>query len=174
MELLGCPDPSPPSPQIKSHMEKLLAKKKEMTEKWDKHWEWLQQSESPGGHRGSSGVGGASVGFWGMLSHGGTPGVGVGVGSWSHPQFMGVTSLWGIPGYGGVTKSWVVIRCWVDIGCWVDIEHWGDTRSWGGHWVVGVSLWESLSYGGHEVMRDMKLWGTPNYEEHKIMGATKL
>ncbi|TRZ09083.1 hypothetical protein HGM15179_018024, partial [Zosterops borbonicus] len=33
----------PHSPQIKSHMEKLLAKKKEMTEKWDKHWEWLQQ-----------------------------------------------------------------------------------------------------------------------------------
>ncbi|OWK49605.1 Spectrin beta chain, non-erythrocytic 4 [Lonchura striata] len=28
---------------IKSNMEKLLEKKKEMTEKWDKHWEWLQQ-----------------------------------------------------------------------------------------------------------------------------------
>uniref|UniRef100_A0A8B9QIN3 Spectrin beta chain n=1 Tax=Apteryx owenii TaxID=8824 RepID=A0A8B9QIN3_APTOW len=27
----------------KTHVEKLVAKKKEMTEKWDKHWEWLQQ-----------------------------------------------------------------------------------------------------------------------------------
>uniref|UniRef100_A0A663FIV3 Spectrin beta chain n=1 Tax=Aquila chrysaetos chrysaetos TaxID=223781 RepID=A0A663FIV3_AQUCH len=27
----------------KTHVEKLLAKKKEMMEKWDKHWEWLQQ-----------------------------------------------------------------------------------------------------------------------------------
>ncbi|XP_023801445.1 spectrin beta chain, non-erythrocytic 4 [Cyanistes caeruleus] len=34
---------SPAADEIKSHMEKLLAKKKEMTEKWDKHWEWLQQ-----------------------------------------------------------------------------------------------------------------------------------
>ncbi|XP_054149655.1 spectrin beta chain, non-erythrocytic 4-like, partial [Melozone crissalis] len=34
---------SPAADEIKSHMEKLLAKKKEMAEKWDKHWEWLQQ-----------------------------------------------------------------------------------------------------------------------------------
>ncbi|XP_050196677.1 spectrin beta chain, non-erythrocytic 4-like [Myiozetetes cayanensis] len=34
---------SPASDEIKSHMEKLLEKKKEMTEKWEKHWEWLQQ-----------------------------------------------------------------------------------------------------------------------------------
>ncbi|KAM3656393.1 spectrin beta chain, non-erythrocytic 4-like [Ammospiza maritima maritima] len=34
---------SPAADEIKSHMEKLLAKKKEVTEKWDKHWEWLQQ-----------------------------------------------------------------------------------------------------------------------------------
>ncbi|RLV63671.1 hypothetical protein DV515_00018032, partial [Chloebia gouldiae] len=34
---------SPAADEIKSHMEKLLAKKKEMTEKWEKHWEWLQQ-----------------------------------------------------------------------------------------------------------------------------------
>ncbi|XP_031953814.1 spectrin beta chain, non-erythrocytic 4, partial [Corvus moneduloides] len=34
---------SPAADEIKSHMEKLLAKKKEMTDKWDKHWEWLQQ-----------------------------------------------------------------------------------------------------------------------------------
>ncbi|XP_065511144.1 spectrin beta chain, non-erythrocytic 4 isoform X4 [Caloenas nicobarica] len=34
---------SPAADEIKAHVEKLLAKKKEMTEKWDKHWEWLQQ-----------------------------------------------------------------------------------------------------------------------------------
>ncbi|XP_077645281.1 spectrin beta chain, non-erythrocytic 4 isoform X2 [Lonchura striata] len=34
---------SPAADEIKSNMEKLLEKKKEMTEKWDKHWEWLQQ-----------------------------------------------------------------------------------------------------------------------------------
>uniref|UniRef100_A0A8B9NAF6 PH domain-containing protein n=1 Tax=Accipiter nisus TaxID=211598 RepID=A0A8B9NAF6_9AVES len=34
---------SPAADEIKAHMEKLLAKKKEMMEKWDKHWEWLQQ-----------------------------------------------------------------------------------------------------------------------------------
>uniref|UniRef100_A0A8C3SMI6 PH domain-containing protein n=1 Tax=Chelydra serpentina TaxID=8475 RepID=A0A8C3SMI6_CHESE len=28
---------------IKEHLERLTAKKKELTEKWDKHWEWLQQ-----------------------------------------------------------------------------------------------------------------------------------
>ncbi|KAM9591637.1 spectrin beta chain, non-erythrocytic 4-like isoform 3-T3 [Morphnus guianensis] len=37
---------SPAADEIKAHVEKLLAKKKEMMEKWDKHWEWLQQSES--------------------------------------------------------------------------------------------------------------------------------
>ncbi|XP_009889534.1 PREDICTED: spectrin beta chain, non-erythrocytic 4-like, partial [Charadrius vociferus] len=37
---------SPAAGEIKVHVEKLLAKKKEMMEKWDKHWEWLQQSES--------------------------------------------------------------------------------------------------------------------------------
>lgn len=35
--------------QIKAHVEKLLTKKKEMLETWDKHWEWLQQSECPTG-----------------------------------------------------------------------------------------------------------------------------
>ncbi|XP_014817451.1 PREDICTED: spectrin beta chain, non-erythrocytic 4, partial [Calidris pugnax] len=34
---------SPAADEIKTHVEKLLAKKKEMMEKWDKHWEWLQQ-----------------------------------------------------------------------------------------------------------------------------------
>uniref|UniRef100_A0A8C4PC47 Spectrin beta, non-erythrocytic 4 n=1 Tax=Dromaius novaehollandiae TaxID=8790 RepID=A0A8C4PC47_DRONO len=34
---------SPAADEIKAHVEKLVAKKKEMTEKWDKHWEWLQQ-----------------------------------------------------------------------------------------------------------------------------------
>ncbi|XP_075594694.1 spectrin beta chain, non-erythrocytic 4 isoform X4 [Balearica regulorum gibbericeps] len=34
---------SPAADEIKAHVEKLLAKKKEMMEKWDKHWEWLQQ-----------------------------------------------------------------------------------------------------------------------------------
>uniref|UniRef100_A0A8C3I874 Spectrin beta chain n=1 Tax=Chrysemys picta bellii TaxID=8478 RepID=A0A8C3I874_CHRPI len=29
--------------QIKGHMERLMTKKKELTDKWDKHWEWLQQ-----------------------------------------------------------------------------------------------------------------------------------
>ncbi|XP_071656932.1 spectrin beta chain, non-erythrocytic 4 isoform X2 [Patagioenas fasciata] len=35
---------SPAADEIKAHVDKLLAKKKEMTEKWDKHWEWLQQT----------------------------------------------------------------------------------------------------------------------------------
>ncbi|XP_010218245.1 PREDICTED: spectrin beta chain, non-erythrocytic 4, partial [Tinamus guttatus] len=34
---------SPAADEIKAHVEKLVAKKKEMTEKWDQHWEWLQQ-----------------------------------------------------------------------------------------------------------------------------------
>ncbi|KAM6226027.1 LOW QUALITY PROTEIN: spectrin beta chain, non-erythrocytic 4-like, partial [Porphyrio hochstetteri] len=34
---------SPAADEIKAHVEKLLAKKKELMEKWDKHWEWLQQ-----------------------------------------------------------------------------------------------------------------------------------
>lgn len=78
VELLGCPEPSAPSPQIKSHMEKLLAKKKEMTEKWDKHWEWLQQSEchperTPGGHRvlGWTSDIGATLGVGGNTRFGG-------------------------------------------------------------------------------------------------------
>ncbi|XP_063168593.1 spectrin beta chain, non-erythrocytic 4 [Candoia aspera] len=29
--------------EIKLHLEKLMAKKKEMVDKWDQHWEWLQQ-----------------------------------------------------------------------------------------------------------------------------------
>lgn len=31
--------------QIKLHLEKLMAKKKEMVDKWDQHWQWLQQSK---------------------------------------------------------------------------------------------------------------------------------
>nr|XP_048688824.1 spectrin beta chain, non-erythrocytic 4 isoform X1 [Caretta caretta] len=34
---------SPTAEEIKGQLEKLLAKKEELTEKWDKHWEWLQQ-----------------------------------------------------------------------------------------------------------------------------------
>ncbi|KAI6060588.1 spectrin beta chain, non-erythrocytic 4 isoform X4 [Aix galericulata] len=34
---------SPAADEIKALAEKLLAKKKELAEKWDKHWEWLQQ-----------------------------------------------------------------------------------------------------------------------------------
>uniref|UniRef100_A0A8C3XQX3 PH domain-containing protein n=1 Tax=Chelydra serpentina TaxID=8475 RepID=A0A8C3XQX3_CHESE len=34
---------SPAAEEIKEHLERLTAKKKELTEKWDKHWEWLQQ-----------------------------------------------------------------------------------------------------------------------------------
>ncbi|XP_030330989.1 spectrin beta chain, non-erythrocytic 4 isoform X2 [Strigops habroptila] len=34
---------SPAAYEIKAHVEKLLVKKKEMLETWDKHWEWLQQ-----------------------------------------------------------------------------------------------------------------------------------
>ncbi|XP_065520317.1 spectrin beta chain, non-erythrocytic 4-like isoform X4 [Lathamus discolor] len=34
---------SPAADEIKAHVEKLLTKKKEMLETWDKHWEWLQQ-----------------------------------------------------------------------------------------------------------------------------------
>ncbi|KAM8794004.1 spectrin beta chain, non-erythrocytic 4 [Eudromia elegans] len=35
---------SPAADEVKAHMEKLVAKRKEMTEKWDQHWEWLQQT----------------------------------------------------------------------------------------------------------------------------------
>ncbi|KYO40220.1 hypothetical protein Y1Q_0020194 [Alligator mississippiensis] len=34
---------SPDANEIKAQLEKLLGKKKEMMEKWEKHWEWLQQ-----------------------------------------------------------------------------------------------------------------------------------
>ncbi|XP_069500595.1 spectrin beta chain, non-erythrocytic 4 isoform X1 [Ambystoma mexicanum] len=34
---------SPATEEIKESLEKLMAKKKEMIEKWDRHWEWLQQ-----------------------------------------------------------------------------------------------------------------------------------
>ncbi|XP_065427703.1 spectrin beta chain, non-erythrocytic 4 isoform X2 [Chrysemys picta bellii] len=34
---------SPVAEEIKGHMERLMTKKKELTDKWDKHWEWLQQ-----------------------------------------------------------------------------------------------------------------------------------
>ncbi|XP_070805867.1 LOW QUALITY PROTEIN: spectrin beta chain, non-erythrocytic 4 [Pituophis catenifer annectens] len=34
---------SPASEEIKLHLEKLMTKKKEMVDKWDQHWEWLQQ-----------------------------------------------------------------------------------------------------------------------------------
>ncbi|KAF7235349.1 Spectrin beta chain, non-erythrocytic 4, partial [Varanus komodoensis] len=34
---------SPASEEIKLHLEKLMAKKKEMTDKWDQRWQWLQQ-----------------------------------------------------------------------------------------------------------------------------------
>lgn len=34
---------SPASEEIKVHLERLMTKKKEMTDKWDRHWEWLHQ-----------------------------------------------------------------------------------------------------------------------------------
>ncbi|XP_077174841.1 spectrin beta chain, non-erythrocytic 4 isoform X2 [Paroedura picta] len=34
---------SPAAEEIKLHLEKLMTKKKEMVDKWDRHWEWLQQ-----------------------------------------------------------------------------------------------------------------------------------
>ncbi|XP_060114613.1 spectrin beta chain, non-erythrocytic 4 [Heteronotia binoei] len=34
---------SPAAEEIKLHLEKLMTKKKEMIDKWDRHWEWLQQ-----------------------------------------------------------------------------------------------------------------------------------
>nr|XP_056701927.1 spectrin beta chain, non-erythrocytic 4 [Euleptes europaea] len=34
---------SPAAEEIKVHLEKLMTKKKEMIDKWDRHWEWLQQ-----------------------------------------------------------------------------------------------------------------------------------
>ncbi|XP_054855022.1 spectrin beta chain, non-erythrocytic 4 [Eublepharis macularius] len=34
---------SPASEEIKLHLEKLMTKKKEMIDKWDRQWEWLQQ-----------------------------------------------------------------------------------------------------------------------------------
>uniref|UniRef100_A0A803SNP0 Spectrin beta chain n=1 Tax=Anolis carolinensis TaxID=28377 RepID=A0A803SNP0_ANOCA len=34
---------SPASEEIKLHLERLMTKKKEMVDKWDRHWEWLQQ-----------------------------------------------------------------------------------------------------------------------------------
>ncbi|XP_048348815.1 spectrin beta chain, non-erythrocytic 4 isoform X2 [Sphaerodactylus townsendi] len=34
---------SPAAEEIKAHLDKLMTKKKEMIDKWDRHWEWLQQ-----------------------------------------------------------------------------------------------------------------------------------
>ncbi|XP_062996569.1 spectrin beta chain, non-erythrocytic 4 [Elgaria multicarinata webbii] len=34
---------SPAAEEIKFHLEKLMTKKKEMVDKWDQHWQWLQQ-----------------------------------------------------------------------------------------------------------------------------------
>ncbi|XP_044844211.1 spectrin beta chain, non-erythrocytic 4 isoform X1 [Mauremys mutica] len=34
---------SPVAEEIRGHLEKLLTKKQELSDKWDKHWEWLQQ-----------------------------------------------------------------------------------------------------------------------------------
>ncbi|KAJ6663596.1 hypothetical protein lerEdw1_009675 [Lerista edwardsae] len=34
---------SPASEEIKLHLERLMTKKKEMIDKWDRHWEWLHQ-----------------------------------------------------------------------------------------------------------------------------------
>lgn len=48
--------------QIKALAEKLLAKKKELAEKWDKHWEWLQQSERGTGSAVPGGSGGRGTG----------------------------------------------------------------------------------------------------------------
>uniref|UniRef100_A0A452I344 PH domain-containing protein n=1 Tax=Gopherus agassizii TaxID=38772 RepID=A0A452I344_9SAUR len=34
---------SPVAEEIRGHLDRLMTKKKELSEKWDKHWEWLQQ-----------------------------------------------------------------------------------------------------------------------------------
>ncbi|XP_017596235.1 PREDICTED: spectrin beta chain, non-erythrocytic 4-like, partial [Corvus brachyrhynchos] len=90
---------SPAADEIKSHMEKLLAKKKEMTDKWDKHWEGLQQSEchperTPGGHRvlGWTSDIGVTLGVGGNTRFGGD------VESWRDTRsWGGDTGLWRNP-----------------------------------------------------------------------------
>lgn len=65
--------------QIKLHLEKLRTKKKEMVDKWDQHWEWLQQSKptwsSPPprgrGKGGSWGMGPQDEQWWLELQLGG-------------------------------------------------------------------------------------------------------
>uniref|UniRef100_A0ACB8FFA3 Spectrin beta chain, non-erythrocytic 4 n=1 Tax=Sphaerodactylus townsendi TaxID=933632 RepID=A0ACB8FFA3_9SAUR len=49
---------SPAAEEIKAHLDKLMTKKKEMIDKWDRHWEWLQQSKELliGGESGVGGV----------------------------------------------------------------------------------------------------------------------
>ncbi|KAL8220085.1 UNVERIFIED_CONTAM: Spectrin beta chain, non-erythrocytic 4 [Gekko kuhli] len=34
---------SPAAEEVRLHLERLMTKKKEMVDKWDRHWEWLQQ-----------------------------------------------------------------------------------------------------------------------------------
>lgn len=51
--------PHPPThPQIQAQLDKLATRKEEVSEKWDRHWEWLQQSEWGPGHGGPRATGG--------------------------------------------------------------------------------------------------------------------
>lgn len=42
--------------QIQAQLDKLGTRKEEVSDKWDRHWEWLQQSEWGPGHRKPEGV----------------------------------------------------------------------------------------------------------------------
>lgn len=41
----GAPLIPPTHSQIQAQLDKLGTRKEEVSEKWDRHWEWLQQSE---------------------------------------------------------------------------------------------------------------------------------
>ena len=43
--------------QIQAQLDKLGTRKEEVSDKWDRHWEWLQQSECGPRHTGLKGTG---------------------------------------------------------------------------------------------------------------------
>lgn len=45
----------PTHPQIQAQLDKLGSRKEEVSEKWDRHWEWLQQSKGLNKARGVTG-----------------------------------------------------------------------------------------------------------------------
>lgn len=57
--------PLPPThhSQIQAQLDKLGTRKEEVSDKWDRHWEWLQQSEWGPRHTWLEGTGTCSSGF---------------------------------------------------------------------------------------------------------------